>query len=42
MLVHEYFRIDDEALWIAIQNDLGPVLTACERIRDRVDKESEK
>jgi uncharacterized protein with HEPN domain len=38
MLVHEYFRIDDEALWKAIQQDLNPLLAACQRIQDRIEK----
>lgn len=38
MLVHEYFRIDDEALWLAIQNDLAPLLAACERIQQRINQ----
>jgi uncharacterized protein with HEPN domain len=38
MLVHEYFRIDDLALWKAIQEDLAPLLAACERIQDRLDE----
>ena len=37
MLVHEYFRIDDLALWKAIQEDLPPLLKACERIQERIE-----
>jgi uncharacterized protein with HEPN domain len=36
MLVHQYFRIDDVALWRASQEDLLPLLEACECIQQRV------
>jgi len=39
LLVHEYFRIDETLLWNTIQQDLEPLLSACERILDRVESE---
>ena len=31
-------RIDDEALWLAIQNDLAPLPAAYERIQQRINQ----
>ena len=38
LLVHEYFRIDENLLWNTIQEDLTPLLSACERILQRVNQ----
>jgi uncharacterized protein with HEPN domain len=32
VLVHEYFRIDEEILWRATQEDIPPLITALENI----------
>ena len=32
VLVHEYFRIDEEILWRATQEDIPPLISALERI----------
>jgi uncharacterized protein with HEPN domain len=39
LLIYEYFRIDKTLLWNTIQQDLTPLLAACERIRERVLKD---
>lgn len=33
VLVHEYFRLDEEILWKAIQEDIPPLITALEKVR---------
>ena len=33
VLVHEYFRLDEEILWKAAQEDIPPLITALEQIR---------
>jgi uncharacterized protein with HEPN domain len=38
-LAHEYFHIDERIMWGTIQEDIEPLLSVCERIRDRVEKE---
>ena len=32
VLVHEYFRLDEEILWEASQNDIPPLIAALEKI----------
>jgi uncharacterized protein with HEPN domain len=32
VLVHEYFRLDEEILWRAIQEDILPLIAALEEI----------
>lgn len=32
VLVHEYFRLDEEILWKAVQEDIPPLITALEKI----------
>jgi uncharacterized protein with HEPN domain len=32
VLVHEYFRLDEEILWRAIQEDIPPLIAALEKI----------
>ena len=32
VLVHEYFRLDEEILWKAVQEDIPPLITAFEKI----------
>lgn len=32
VLVHEYFRLDEEILWEASQNDIPPLISALENI----------
>ena len=32
VLVHEYFQLDEEILWQAIQEDIPPLITALGRI----------
>jgi uncharacterized protein with HEPN domain len=32
VLVHEYFRLDEEILWNASQNDIPPLIAALEKI----------
>ena len=32
VLVHEYFRIDEEILWRAAQEDIPPLISALEKI----------
>jgi uncharacterized protein with HEPN domain len=32
VLVHEYFRVDEEILWEASQEDIPPLISALERI----------
>ena len=32
VLVHEYFRLDEEILWNASQNDIPPLIAALERL----------
>jgi uncharacterized protein with HEPN domain len=34
VLVHEYFRLDEEILWKAIQEDIPPLVSALEKIID--------
>ncbi len=36
VLAHEYFHIDERIMWSTIQQDLAPLLSACERIHHRV------
>jgi uncharacterized protein with HEPN domain len=33
VLVHEYFRLDEEILWNASQEDIPPLITALEKLR---------
>jgi uncharacterized protein with HEPN domain len=33
VLVHEYFRLDEEILWNASQDDIPPLITALEKLR---------
>jgi uncharacterized protein with HEPN domain len=40
LLVHEYFRIDETLLWNTIQQDLEPLLTACQRIQERLENQT--
>jgi len=35
VLIHEYFRLDGEILWNAVQNDLPSLISALEEILDR-------
>ena len=37
-LVHEYFHIDERIMWSTIQEDLAPLLEACKRIQDKIEK----
>ena len=32
VLVHEYFRLDEEILWNAIQEDIPPLIAALEKL----------
>lgn len=32
VLVHEYFRLDEEILWNASQNDIPPLIAALEKL----------
>jgi len=32
VLVHEYFRLDEEILWKAVQEDIPPLIAALEKI----------
>lgn len=32
VLVHEYFRLDEEILWEASQEDIPPLIAALEKI----------
>ena len=32
VLVHEYFRLDEEILWNASQNDISPLIAALEKL----------
>jgi uncharacterized protein with HEPN domain len=32
VLVHEYFRLDEQILWEASQEDIPPLITALENI----------
>jgi uncharacterized protein with HEPN domain len=32
VLVHEYFRLDEEILWNASQNDIPPLIASLEKI----------
>ena len=32
VLVHEYFRLDEEILWKAVQEDIPPMIAALEKI----------
>jgi uncharacterized protein with HEPN domain len=32
VLVHEYFRLDEEILWQASQEDIPPLIAALEKI----------
>jgi uncharacterized protein with HEPN domain len=32
VLVHEYFRLDEEILWNASQNDIPPLITALKKL----------
>lgn len=32
ILVHEYFRLDEEILWEASQKDIPPLIAALEKI----------
>jgi uncharacterized protein with HEPN domain len=32
VLVHEYFRLDEEILWKAVKEDIPPLITALEKI----------
>jgi uncharacterized protein with HEPN domain len=32
VLVHEYFRLDEEILWNASQNDIPPLISALEKL----------
>jgi uncharacterized protein with HEPN domain len=34
VLVHEYFRLDEEILWRAVQEDIPPLIAALEKIID--------
>jgi uncharacterized protein with HEPN domain len=36
-LAHEYFHIDERIMWGTIQEDIEPLLLACQRIRDRIE-----
>lgn len=32
VLIHEYFRLDEEILWKAVQEDIPPLIAALEKI----------
>jgi uncharacterized protein with HEPN domain len=32
VLVHEYFRLDEEIIWNASQNDIPPLIAALEKL----------